>query len=307
MFFYLENNWTQWGYQQHNSLFRQSPDDTFRMQFLSCSDPLGSLRQEAVHACESIRDVYAEPLCVLFSGGAESEIMLRAFCEARIPVSIYIARYENDYNIYDVSHAVVICESLQLPYTIIDFNLTDFFENRAESYAVLSQIFEPRMLPHLAFAEQVDGIPLLAGGEVALRRTNSNYTRPGTWVIDEKEYNWGWVKYFLAINRPAVPDWCRWTSNLYLAWMQLDWFKQLINDEYYGKLGINSTKIQGYREQWPELMPRIKAHGFERIGDLAIELEQYLDKKYNRAAHEARVSYTVDEFYQLIRGHAHES
>lgn len=307
MFFYLQDNWTHWNYAEHDSLFRQNLTDTFQVEFDSCPGTVASLRAESIAACESIRDTYPnERLCLMFSGGAESEVMVRAFLAAKIPIDVYIARFEKDYNIYDVSHAVVACEAMQVPYKIIDFDLTHFFEHRAEHYACASQIFEPFLLPHLAFSEMVDGVPILAGGEVALQRADSDYSKKGTWLVEEKEYNWGWAKYFLSTNRPAIPDWCRWTSNLYLSWMQLHWFKRLINDEYYGKLGINSTKIEGYREQWPELIPRVKAHGFEHIGNMVKELDTYLAVKYNRKAHEARLTYTVDEFYRLIKGNTNE-
>jgi hypothetical protein len=308
MFFYLQDNWTRWKYAEHHSIFRQSTNDTFQIELDPCFGPVASLREEAVKACRSIRDAYPnEQLCLMFSGGAESEIMVRAFLAAKIPFDVYIARFERDYNIYDVSHAVVACESMQVPYKIIDFNLEHFFEHRAEHYACESQIYEPLLLPHLAFSEIVNGVPILAGGEVALQRSNTDYSTRGTWLLEEKEYNWGWAKYFLGTDRPAIPDWCRWTQNLYLSWMQLNWFKRLVNDEYYGKLGINSTKIQGYREAWPELVPRVKAHGFEHIGNMVAELEKYLDHKYNRTAHETRLTYTIDEFHKIIKGTGYES
>jgi hypothetical protein len=65
------------------------------------------------------------------------------------------------------------------------------------------------------------------------------------------------------------------------AWNNTTWIKKLINDEYYGKLGTNSTKIIGYREAYPDLIERKKKTGFENCQDLILEFENFLEKKYN--------------------------
>jgi hypothetical protein len=66
-----------------------------------------------------------------------------------------------------------------------------------------------------------------------------------------------------------------------LAFTKLDWFNRLINDQYYGKLGINSTKLIGYKEAFPNLVFREKKTGFESCLDLIQEFETCLSSKNN--------------------------
>jgi hypothetical protein len=93
------------------------------------------------------------------------------------------------------------------------------------------------------------------------------------------EHDIGWSKYAKYIARPAVMEWWKWTPELVLAFSQTRWFKKLINDEYYGKLGINSTKLIGYKEAYPNLINRIKKTGLEKSMDLITEFENFLHQK----------------------------
>jgi hypothetical protein len=81
---------------------------------------------------------------------------------------------------------------------------------------------------------------------------------------------------------------------LYQAWINLPWFQKLINDEYYGKLGAYSTKLDGYKQQYPELLPRIKKTGFEKINNVFEELNRHLLLK--RPVQKI-YSYTVEGFF----------
>lgn len=283
MFNYLENNWMQWHYNDDiNQKFRKSPNDQFKLKVKKSSRSIQDPRSECVIACQSIRDTYSnEKLSVMFSGGSESEMIVRSFHASGVPFDVYIGRYEDDINIYDVSHAVIACQSLGINYKIIDFNVKKFFENDAEDYSLKSQIVIPPQLPQLAMCDLVDGIPIMGGGELFIERTDSDYTKKGTWLSTEWEYNWGWNKYFNYINRPAIPDWCRWTPQLLYSWITTKWFDNLINDRYVGKLGVSSTKMIGYREVWPELMPRKKVHGLEKIENIMYSLTKHLIKLHN--------------------------
>jgi hypothetical protein len=95
------------------------------------------------------------------------------------------------------------------------------------------------------------------------------------------EYEIGWSKYIKTLNRPAVMEWWKWTPELVLAFTKTEWFNKLINDQYYGKLGVHSTKIIGYREAFPNLVLRGKKTGFESCMNLITEFENFLSDKNN--------------------------
>jgi hypothetical protein len=127
----------------------------------------------------------------------------------------------------------------------------------------------------------VDGLPIYCSSDPSWYRTHSNYSIQGTWVSICHEHDIGWSKYIRYINRPAIGEWFKWTPGLTLSYLELNWFKKLINDEYQGKLGVNSTKLIGYREAYPELMVRKKLTGMEDIRPLLDEFALFLEKKHN--------------------------
>ena len=267
MFNYLENNWLTWYYDNDPSqLFRTNPNQVFNVDFDLDPTPCLDLRAETIRACQSIRDHYpSDTFSLMLSGGSESEMLVRAFKESGVPFHVYIGRYENYLNIYDVAYAVTACETMNIPYTFIDFNIKNFFEHDVAEYSLKAEITTPGILAIMALTDKVDGIPILGDGNPEVRRLTPGYDRQGTWVNAEIEYDYGRTKYFMKQNRVGISDWLRWSHRLLKSYARTKWFADLISDKLHGKRGVHSTKIQGYREAWPELLPRVKKHGFEDI------------------------------------------
>ena len=303
MFTHTENNWLYYCYDNDpTKLRRTSPDQKFQALIKPTDDPIQDFRTECIKATQSIRDWYPnEKFSLMFSGGSESEMMLRSFKAAGIDFDVYIGRYKNDLNIYDVSYAVIICESLGVPYKFIDFDVVKFFENDAADYSLKSQIVIPPLLPQLALCDLVDGLPVMAGGELFIERTDKDYSKKGTWLVTEWEYNWGWCKFFTQQGRSAVADWCRWSPNQFLALTQTNWFDKIVNDGFPGKLGMSSTKLQGYREAWPEMIPRIKKHGMEDIETWMIDVSERLYNLHGKESYGGgRHKFKTSDGYPLI-------
>jgi hypothetical protein len=89
--------------------------------------------------------------------------------------------------------------------------------------------------------------------------------------------------------------------------MSMAWFKKLINDEYYGKLGTNSTKLIGYREAYPDMIDRQKKTGFENIDSLINEFALFLQKKYAGSHYVHLVDRTIAELWLEIAGFQYEA
>lgn len=275
-----ENNWYSWSY--NDRVFgRQTGTDKFTTCFTNYTGNVSNFKNELLKAAKSTMDHVTSTPVILFSGGSDSEIMLRSFLDIGVVPKIVIARYENDYNLYDVSYAVTICSILNVPYTIIDFNLQKFYENDAEQMSELAQIDRPRALPYCKLLELVDGFPIMGASDLSPWRTNDDYNQKGTWLIRCWEHDIGWSKFLRAIDKPGIAEWFKWTPGLVLSYMRTEWFTKLVNDAYYGKLGSNSTKLIGYREAYPDLIERKKQTGFEKIDFLTNEVELFLKKKYN--------------------------
>jgi hypothetical protein len=95
-------------------------------------------------------------------------------------------------------------------------------------------------------------------------------------------------------------EWWKWTPEMYYGYTKMTWFQKLINDQLIGRLGVNSTKINGYREVYPGMIGRKKKTGFEEIKDQMIEFETYLGKKYNGLPFHGYFEQTYNEFIDNI-------
>lgn len=299
-----ENNWYKWQYGNDRCFGRSKmTGQQFKTHFTSFNGPVQGLTQELKKVASSVIDHYPDlDPCVMFSGGVDSEVVIRSFLAIGVKPKIFIFRYENDYNIYDVSYAVTICSMLDLPYNLIDFNLQKFYENDAEQVSEFAQIDRPNALPQMKFMEQVDGLPIYGTSDISVFRTDDDYSFKGEWRVKCWEHDIGGNKYAKKIKRPAVIEWFKWTPGIVLAVTKTYWFKRLVNDYYKGKLGTNSTKIFGYRESFPDLIDRKKQTGFENLETLVLELEEHFSKKYNGLPFRNNYERSLDDLYQEILG-----
>lgn len=277
-----ENNWYKW-YYDGKEFGRQDGNELFTTSFSCKYVPTGkSFREEALAANRSILDHYAgRTPSLLFSGGADSEFILRSFLELKVTPKVYIFRYEKDYNLYDVSYAVTICSMLGVKYNIIDFNLEQFYQTQAERISEMAQIDRPRALPYCRFIELIDELPILGSSDLTIYRRHDDYTTKAPWMIRCWEHDTAWSKFIRTINKPAVGEWFKWTPGLVYSYTRSKWCKKLVSDKFYGKLGTNSTKLIGYQESYADMIKRTKQTGFENIDHLVIEFEEFLKKKYN--------------------------
>jgi len=321
---YTYNNWYKWYYDGILFGRKKSINSILDVKFDAKVDNVLPLAEEIKRTAKKTLELYEnKKISVLFSGGSESELLARTFKDLNTDMCAYIFRYENDINLYDVSYAVTISEIYNIPYKIIDFSLSKFYENDAEEVSEISQIGESRALPQLKCLDYIDDNSLILGGtgDVVCRRIKNkdiafnkqyigdsleediDYTKKGNWVQVVSELDIGWERYTREKNIKAILCWFRFTPEIYLSQLTTAWSKKLRNDEYIGKTGINSTKLLGYREVYPDMIARKKQTGFENINTLTDEFSKYLTKKFN-----GKISNTVflknidDIFIELGHG-----
>lgn len=298
-----ENNWYKWNYGDEPVFGRQTSDLKFNTSY-SCKfdKPVNSFKIELQNAAASTLDHYPGMTpCIFFSGGVDSELILRSYLDIGAKPKVYIIRYEKDYNIYDVSYAVTVCNILGVSYNLIDFDLERFYRNDAELVSEQAQIDRPRMLPHLKFTDCADGLIIVGHSDVRWYRTDDDYSKKGTWLAQDFEHDIGCDKYNIFHNRPAVYQWWKWTPGLIISYTRLKWFQDLIQDKYNGKLGINSTKLLGFREIYPDLIPRKKITGFESVDNLIDELENHLSKKYNGLPYRQSIDRSLEDIIKEMK------
>jgi len=301
-------NWHSWQYGNNKLFGRQHNTDKFNIVLTPLNRPIKSFKEELMLAAKSTLETFPNIRpTIMFSGGVDSELVLRTYLSIGANPKVCIVRYENDYNLYDVSYAITVCSMLDVKFDIIDFNLQKFYENDAEQISEIAQIDRPRALVYCKFLEMIDQMPIIGEGDPYWVRLDDNYSLKDNWVYRESETFIGWYKYANYLNKPTVPQFFKWTPELVLSHTKLSWFNNLINDKYPGKTGTNSTKIIGYREVYPDLLERKKKSGFEKTDELINEFESFLIQKYKGLPYRQEVDRTLDELWIDLSGSPHDS
>ena len=262
---FYKNNWFSWTYDDGPEYGpKLHPKAEFKIILKNTIDrPVKSYYEELLENGRIIRDTFSGPLDLLFSGGVDSEIILRVYKELGIPINVYIFKYENDYNFIEYTQAVKSCNKLNVEPKIIDFNLQKFFEN--DAYDMQQKVFASGSgwLPHMKLTEYCDGLPIIGSGNPYIRRRSRDMSRKYPWVFELDEKCHHWAVYHKTINRPCITDWYEYSPELLVSYFKLPFVQQLLNDEVPGKLSNESTKVQVHQEYWPDLDLRPKLIGFE--------------------------------------------
>jgi hypothetical protein len=219
-----------------------------------------ALKQNA----QIMRDSFSEPFDVLLSGGIDSEVVVRTFKELGITHNTFIFRYEDNLNIRDINSSIQICEALNIPYKIIDFNLSKFYKNDAIS------IFEKTLVPNVAslsrikWLEYLDNIPVFGEGEPYWKRNlGGDYSVKSSWSfhLTEREMFISLNSHY--INRPIIGEWYQYTPYIMMSFFQETLIKDLLEDKLIGKQSSLSSRLPLHRQFWPDIVEKSKLTGYE--------------------------------------------
>jgi hypothetical protein len=307
-----EGNWYEWGYTKDEwasepYALRQYTDEKLYVKYGKLPEFKPFKKAVLDNAISTIDHYPNEQFNLLVSGGMDSELVLRAYRSIGHHVHAHIFRYEKDWNIYDVSHAVLMCENTGTPYTIHDFSLTKFFESgQFEVISDLAQSDRPRALVQLAFPNIIgDGLVISASSDPRWFRPHDDYSQKAHWRVQDFEHDIAMDRYCDRVGIPAIMQWFKWTPALTTGWFSLHWFSDLVADRIPGKLGVVSTKIKGYQEVFPEMPFRFKKTGFESIDHLVEPAQAHLEKKHGGLFYRQQVERSADELSMEMTGHGY--
>ena len=239
-----------------------------------------SFRDECVRAARLIGENAKQPILVCFSGGIDSEIVVRSFQEAKVPFEVLIMKLKyrnNDHiNSHDTEYAFNYVNQNSIPYRTITVDLDDFYRNKlieeVKKYKAGKYI---GILIHNEMIKQLKGFHcVLGGGDINLERHryNGRPNRPGMYLEEEI--------ISIALIESAHQNKCgissrffMHTPELMLSWL-LDpdiqhWIKyevafasKFTNINYFG------IKPFVMFRHWPDMVVRPKFTGLEKIYEL---------------------------------------
>jgi hypothetical protein len=262
------NNWMSYSFDGVEYGKKLTKESVFSINFNKKikKESISSYKDALYNNAKIMRDSFSEPFDVLLSGGIDSEVVVRTFKDLGIKHNTFIFRLENNYNIRDINDAIDICQQINIPYKIIDFNLQNFFEQDALYY--FNKSFVPRAgrLPRLKWLEYLDNIPVFCDGEPYWKRMyGEDYSQKSEWQLQLGEDAYSSSVYARNLGRAVIGDWYEYTPEIMLSHMQHPITRQLLNDHLYGKLGSWSSRYAMHQEIWPEVATRKKLVGYEGL------------------------------------------
>lgn len=254
-----EKNWLRWYYDDVEYGLKTSPTLPFRHELTNIHCDKLSYYDALVQNAVKVREAVQGPLDLMFSGGIDSEIILRLYKDLGIPINVYIFRYKDNLNHREADIAEEVVRCLNVPHKVIEFDVRKFFES-GEAEDVWRKVYctSSSWLPHMKMTEYLDGIPVFGSGEPYWYKDEDS-----VWKFSLGEQYRAWTLYHKAIGRFALCDWYEYDPAVTLAHMNEPLIKRLRNNGIPGKLSSHSSRIPMFKEFWPDIIDRPKLVGFE--------------------------------------------
>lgn len=239
-------------------------------------------------------DVYrnlGKDLIVFFSGGTDSEIVIRTFKSIGINVRCAFIRFKNDFNIEDYHIAKKIVEELDLKLEVIDVDIIDFYYSGLAWD--LAQKIHCRQIAYLNVYYQIQklSIPAVMGGEFVLKRHVDPSGSKWYYCFRENE-DASAIRFSLKSGIPLVNEWFSYTPEMMAYYLEHPKSQWLINERYNYKMSSVSTKNEVLKSFVPDLFDKQKTHGFEKL--MGFNMESYVTL-YN--SHVRRIEPSLDGIF----------
>jgi hypothetical protein len=219
---------------------------------------------ELIRTADSVYKELGKDLVVFLSGGTDSEIVVRNFIDIGIKPRCVTIEFKDGYNAPDVVEAEAIACDLGLALEKIPFDIKNFFySGEAKEFGETIQCSQ---ITYLMVYHSIlkYNFPAVMGGEALFTR---NVTTGGSsWYYTFRENeDASAMRFSEKYNIPLVNEWFSYTPELLLYYME-DWaLSALFADKYNYKLSSVSSKNAILRRLCPNIRPKIKTHGFERL------------------------------------------
>lgn len=256
-----KNNHFKYYYNGIPFSFRKSPEDVFAVSHGSVSRPVKSWKTECLTAAQEIYSSYPQPINVLFSGGMDSEVVVRSFVEASLDVKVHIIEFEDQLNFHDIQFAQKVCSELGIKPNIIPLNIRDFWKKDVWSYAEEISSPSPMLATIFWATDQIEGTIVIGGGDGYFRRNEGS----NVFYEWETEVFYSLYRWFVKRNRDGVPAFFQFSSELMLSFMMDPVVLNFVRDGKSRKL-LSTRKIKHeiYSQHF-DLDFRVPQNGYENL------------------------------------------
>ena len=263
-----ELSFLSFGYGSAEKKRRESPHESWRIWLKSgASKPL-SLREECLLAAKEILDHCDRP-AILFSGGIDSEVVLRSFLALGARPDVFFLRFKGGLNDHDHKWAREFMDSVGAKLQIIELDVEDFFESgRAFEMAHRYQASHLEFCTTLYLMQELpDRFVVLGSGEPYFMRLKRSPVSAYSWYHCERENAFCWSK-FLMDSPGSGARFFHARQEIHLAYARELRAMGLFDGAFPGKISSATLKPQIFAKAF-DCPLRPKYTGFEHLGVLA--------------------------------------
>jgi hypothetical protein len=232
-----------------------------------------SWRDELRRTADCVLNEFGKDLVVFFSGGTDSEIVIRNFLEIGHKPRCVFLKFKDEYNAPDAKEAEESARDLGIDLEMIDFDVKEFY-NSGEALWFSNQI-DCSQITYLMIYYQVMKLaaPAVMGGEMLLQR-DSSLTSPSYWYHCFRENeDASAMRFSEKFKIPLVNEWFSYTPEMMLYYLEDFELQEVISDPSNKKLSSVSSKNTILKSLFPEIRTKKKTHGFEKL--LGFNFESY--------------------------------
>jgi hypothetical protein len=287
---------------------RENPQEEFKVTVGSIDSDYykkTNFSEELKRTADLVYSDFGKNIALFLSGGTDSEIVLRAFKKIGIiPKSIFI-KFKNDYNLQDLVLAEKISTELDIPLTVVEVDVKEFY-NSGEAWEFSKEI-QCRQMAYLTVYSQILklGVPAIMGGEMLLRRYTDCEGSKWYYCFRENE-DASAMRFTLKYNIPLVNEWFSYTPEMMAYHLEHPMVNKLITERYNYKMSSVSTKNDILKSYMPDILDKIKTHGYEKLMGFNGETYENLHRSHIRRLEPSLDGIFIDNLKRQLYGDLYE-
>ena len=277
-------NAIRYGWGKHGDL-----SEPFWVKFNPVTREVKSWNEEIYAAARAVMNTSTKPLLLCSSGGIDSEIMCRAFYDQGIHFTVLTIEHAAGTNVHDTRFVKKWCRKRGVEQKVVKLDMPDFLSTGVRAYAdqsyITGNIFRYFQLKLLEEAERLGGHAVLGGGEQLYHVDPSKSVPEHADTYLEFETGYAvpleWCRRNRAAHEPyfffSTPELCLSYLNIPIVAFAVrhpDIFRNANNRFVFKQLT--------HQAQWPDIRPRKKMNGYEKITSLRAQAQDTLKKEFGQ-------------------------
>lgn len=224
---------------------------------------------------------------IFLSGGLDSEVVAKAFIDAKVPFKAISFRYKNNLSYHEEFFINRFVESNNVDHSFFDIDSKWLLSEEALDFCYQSTCIRSEMLPHMKLILHVwhdlNGLPVLGNGDLYVaKEINESWLCKDRslpkyeWLYVEYEYIVAWFRFAVANNILGAFGFFQHNPYIVLSMIREPTMEKCLKGELKYKLSSRSTKPGVYKKYWPDLLGRMKYHGSEMVNGICLDLNRKL-------------------------------